>query len=312
MIALVYRILRYSGLPIIMRMLFQRNKVTILVFHEMTPEVGETNFTYLKKHYNIISLQTFYKAIENNDSNLLPKKSLIITFDDGRISNFELLPVIKKLKIPVTIFLNSGIINTNRHYWFRYNRELFSNESLKKISNKDRLALMHRHGFKQDQEYDYPQALSKAQIVEMSEYVDMQSHTSFHPCLPKCDYSEAKFEIENCKKTLEKEYGFTINTLAYPNGDYTEREIEIAKQAGYKYCLSIDKGYNSIFSDIYRLKRLDPNDTDNLDEFIVKTSGLHILPMLIKLQFQNLFKHRAQRKISKKQIKKTEPTIQTW
>lgn len=312
MTALVYKILRYSGLPAIMRMLFQRKKITILVFHEMAPEVAEINFTYLKNHYNIISLQTFYKAIEKNDSNLLPKRSLIITFDDGRISNYGLLPIIKKLKIPVTIFLNSGIINTNRHYWFRYNRELLSNESLKNVSNKDRLELMNRHGFKQDQEYDYPQALSKAQIAEMSNYVDMQSHTFFHPCLPKCDYNEAEFEITNCKTTLENEYGCSINSLAYPNGDYTEREIEIAKKAGYKYCLSIDKGYNSILSDPYRLKRLDPNDTDNLDEFIVKTSGLHILPMLIKLQAYFFLNHRANRKISKNLIKKTEPKIQTW
>ncbi len=273
--SLIFKILRYSGLPALMRLLFQRNKVSIIVFHEMSPTIAEINFSFLKKNYNIISLQTFYKAIENKDPTILPKKSLIITFDDGRISNYKLLPIIKKLNIPVTIFLNSGIINTNRHYWFRYNRNLFSNEELKKISNKDRLALMGQHKFQQDQEYDYPQALSKNQIIEMSEYIDMQSHTVFHPCLPKCDNDEAEFEIANCKILLEQEYGFNINSLAFPNGDYTKREIEIAKKAGYKFCLTINKGYNTIFSDPYRLKRFDPNDTDNLNELIVKTSGLH-------------------------------------
>jgi peptidoglycan/xylan/chitin deacetylase (PgdA/CDA1 family) len=199
---------------------------------------------------------------------------LIITFDDGRISNYSLLPIIKELKIPVTIFLNSGIINTNRHFWFSYNEKLFSNEALKRIPTKDRLSIMSQHGFKKDKEYDYPQALSKAQIIEMSEFVDMQSHTLFHPCLPKCDYDEAKFEISNCKILLEKEYGSEINSLAFPNGDYTDREIEIAKQAGYKLCLTTDRGFNSIFSDPYKLKRLDKNDSDHLDEFIVKTSGV--------------------------------------
>jgi peptidoglycan/xylan/chitin deacetylase (PgdA/CDA1 family) len=160
---------------------------------------------------------------------------------------------------------------------------------LKKLSNRDRLALMARQGFRQDQEYDYPQALSKSQVIEMREFVDMQSHTVFHPCLPKCDKDEADFEITNCKKILESEYGFNINSLAFPNGDYTEREIEIAKTRGYKFCLTVDKGYNTINSDPYRLKRLDVNDTDNLDEFIVKTSGLQSI-LFKKNKIFNLYK----------------------
>jgi peptidoglycan/xylan/chitin deacetylase (PgdA/CDA1 family) len=277
-----FKILRYSGLPALIRRIFQKNKVTIIVFHEMEPPIAERNLSFLKDNYNIIPLQTFYKAIENKDNSLLPEKSLIITFDDGRISNYKLLPIIKKLDIPVTLFLNSGIINTNRHYWFRYNRKIFSNEALKKIPNKDRLALMAEHGFKQDKEYEYPQALNKSQITEMSEYIDMQSHTVFHPCLTKCNYNEAKFEIEECKRLLEKEYGFKINSLAFPNGDFSSREIKIAKQAEYRFCLTTNKGYNSILSDPYRLKRLDPDDTSNLDEFIVKTSGFQILFHIFK------------------------------
>jgi peptidoglycan/xylan/chitin deacetylase (PgdA/CDA1 family) len=289
----IFKIIRYSGIPYLTKVIVQKNKVTILVFHEMSPTIAEINLTYLKNNYNIISLQTYYKAIVNKDKNLLPKNSLIITFDDGRISNYQLLPLIKRLNIPVTIFLNSGIINTKRHYWFRYNRELFSNEELKKLSNKARLELLKVHGFRQDQEYNYPQALSKVQIVEMSRYIDMQSHTLFHPCLPKCTKEEAEFEIINCKLILEKEYGFKINSLAFPNGDYTDRDIEIAKRAGFKLCLTTEKGYNSIYSDPHKLKRLDPNDTNNLDEFIVKTSGLHIFLLFLKTRikvYANIFR----------------------
>jgi peptidoglycan/xylan/chitin deacetylase (PgdA/CDA1 family) len=279
---LIFKIIRYTGLPIFMRFFVQRNKVTIILYHEISPVTAEIQFSYLKKYFNIISLETFYNAIENKNKGLLPINSLIITFDDGRISNFKLLPTIQKLNIPVTIFLNSGIINTNRHYWFRYNIVLFSNETLKKLSNKTRLELMGQGGFRQDQEYNYPHALSKDQIIEMSKSIDMQSHTLFHPCLPKCENNEAELEIINCKKLLEKEYSFAINTLAFPNGDYTSREIEIAKIAGYKYCVTLDKGFNSILSDPYRLKRLDPNDTDNLDEFIFKVSGLQAIPTFLK------------------------------
>jgi hypothetical protein len=60
---LIFKILRYSGIPFLMRRIFQRNKVTIILFHEITPIVAEKNFHYLKKYFNIISLQTFNKAI---------------------------------------------------------------------------------------------------------------------------------------------------------------------------------------------------------------------------------------------------------
>jgi peptidoglycan/xylan/chitin deacetylase (PgdA/CDA1 family) len=278
----IFKILRYSGLPALMRLLFQRKYVTILTFHELTPLVAEKFFLYLKKNYNIISLQSFFKVIENKNEYLLPKWSLVITFDDGSISNYSLLNIIVRHKIPVTIFLNSGIINSKRHYWFKYNRELFSNKALKQISNKARLELMGQHGFRQDQEYDYPQALSKDQIIEMSKFIDMQSHTVFHPCLPKCEKAEAEFEIINCKKNLESEYGFDINAIAFPNGDFTPREIEIVKLAGYKYSLTTKNGYNSTFADPFKLKRLDPGHTDNFDEFVVKSSGLQILWQIFK------------------------------
>nr|MBA3986983.1 polysaccharide deacetylase family protein [Flavobacteriales bacterium] len=99
----------------------------------------------------------------------------------------------------------------------------------------------------------------------------------FHPCLPKCEDKEAEFEIKECKRILEKEYGLSINSLAFPNGDYTPREIVIAKKSGFKYCFTTDPGFNTIFTDPFRIKRLDSNDAENLDEFIVKTSGVQSL-----------------------------------
>lgn len=240
----------------------------------MSPEVAEKNFLYLKKNYNIISLQDFFEAHQTKNQQLLPKNALVITFDDGKKSNFQLLPLIKKHKIPVTIFLNSGIIGTNRHYWFHFDQEKYPVEKLKKLSNKDRLKRLEDLGFKQDKEFDTPWAMSKKEILEISKWVDMQSHTVFHPILPNCTDQEALYEIANCKSILEKEYGFSINALAYPNGDYSIRDIEIAKNAGFKFGLTTEKGFNTIHTDPYRLRRLDPNDTSDLDELIVKSSGV--------------------------------------
>ena len=106
------------------------------------------------------------------------------------------------------------------------------------------------------------------------QYVNIQSHTMFHPSLPKCSDSEARMEIFNAKKLLEKDYGLKINAIAYPNGDYSERDIELSKQSGYKCGITVDFGYNTIKTDIFRLKRLDVNDAGDINEFIVKSSGV--------------------------------------
>jgi hypothetical protein len=48
----------------------------------------------------------------------------------------------------------------------------------------------------------------------------------------------------------------------------------MVKDAGYKYAITTRPGYNSLGSDIFRLKRLSVNDSGNIDEIVVKSSGV--------------------------------------
>jgi len=269
----IFKILRLTGLPYVFRELIQKDKVSILLFHELNISAAEKTFSYLSKNYNIIDLNDFIQ--NRNNQTKIPKKALIITFDDGHISNYQLISVFQKYKIPVTIFLCTEIINSNRHFWFRY-KDIYKLkiDDLKIIPNKKRLALLNEIGFDQEMEFEYPQALQKEQILEMSESINMQSHTMFHPCLPKCTDSEAKYEIAMSKEKLEKDYSFRINAFAYPNGDYSDREIQLLKETGYSCGVTVDSGFNTLKTDLFRLKRLSVNDTSDLNELIVKSSGL--------------------------------------
>lgn len=260
-----------SGIAKLFYCFIQRNKVTVLLFHDIDKENAENSFSYLSEKYNIISLTDFVKANIQKDLKKLPKWPLIITFDDGHISNHDILPVIKKYNIPITVFLCSDIINTNRHFWF--NHKNIPLKELKNKSNSNRLKILSEFGFQEDKEFETPQALSGQQIREMNQYVDFQSHTRFHPCLPKCNDKEAFNEIVNSKINLENEYGFKINAIAYPNGDYSERDIKIAKNNHYECGLTVDYGYNSVKTDLFRMKRINVNKTHNLYELIAKSTG---------------------------------------
>ncbi|HRV84191.1 MAG TPA: polysaccharide deacetylase family protein, partial [Saprospiraceae bacterium] len=62
--------------------------------------------------------------------------------------------------------------------------------------------------------------------------------------------------------------------IAYPNGDYSDRTVEMSRNSGFQCGVTVDYGFNSMTSDPYRLKRLSINDTGDLNELIVKSSGL--------------------------------------
>ena len=90
---LIFKILRYSGLPFFFREFIQKNKISILLFHDIKKEDAAKAFAYINRKYKIISLQQYIDAVLNNGK--LPNKALIITFDDGHISNYELLPLLR-------------------------------------------------------------------------------------------------------------------------------------------------------------------------------------------------------------------------
>jgi peptidoglycan/xylan/chitin deacetylase (PgdA/CDA1 family) len=271
--AILFRILRFSGLPLLVRELIQRRRVTILLFHDISRETAARTFDCLAARYHLLDLQTFIRQCQAKDRRL-PPKSLILTFDDGHIRNYDLLPLFMEKKIPVTIFLCAGIIGTRRHFWFRHAAPKYRSSQLCAVPSVQRRRLLQEVGFTQEMEHDRPQALTRGQIEEMKPWVDFQSHTLFHPCLPRCSFAEARDEICGSGERLRQEYGLPVNAISYPHGDYSDRDIQLCRQAGYDCGVTVDCGYNTVRTDLLRLKRLPVNDTDDMNELIVKASGL--------------------------------------
>ena len=268
------KVLRYSGLPLLFREIIQRRKVTIVFFHDPKPEIASRNFRWLANHYNIIGLNQYLSAREKGTTRQLPPKAMVITMDDGHIENYKLLAFLRENNIPVTIFLCSGIVDTNRHYWFKYAGLNSNSDTLKAIPNYKRLKLLSDLGFDPEREFEYPQALNKYQIGEMRQYVNFQSHTVFHPCLNRCSEEESRFEIEESKRRLEQDFGLTINAFAFPNGDYSAKDIRLLQNAGYSCALKGGPGFNTDKTDLFRLKRIAIGDRDSLDLLAVKASGI--------------------------------------
>src|SRR5215475_4541536 len=88
--------LRFTLGPFIFRQVFQRRKVTIIVYHAPSPEVFDSHLTLLKRIYNIVSLSDYIELRRKGDLSKLPPMALIITLDDGHRRNFGLKAILEK------------------------------------------------------------------------------------------------------------------------------------------------------------------------------------------------------------------------
>ena len=267
---LITTLLFYSGVISLFRFVY-RNKVIIIYYHKIHPTIFENHVKYLKKKYTIISLQTFLSNKSKNEKN-----RLIITFDDGHVDNFKLLPILKKYSVPITVFITTGLINTKKGYWFSL--EGLTNpikKMLKTLSDEQRLSyLKENFDYSDEKNFDSPQSLSITQIENMSEWVDFQSHTITHPCLIRCNAEKSLLEISGSKLELEKITGKEVNTLAFPNGDYSEREVEFALNSGYKCLMSGIPGVNNTKKNMVVMFRNSTGDTSNTHELALRVVGL--------------------------------------
>lgn len=103
----------------------------------VSPEHFYEHMKYLKDNYNIISLEDLKRAM---DSGKIPKKSIVITFDDGYADNYlNAKPVLEQLQIPATIFVTSDYIGSTRELWWDDLERIFLlNDTPKELSIKIR------------------------------------------------------------------------------------------------------------------------------------------------------------------------------
>jgi peptidoglycan/xylan/chitin deacetylase (PgdA/CDA1 family) len=266
------KVVRYSGLPFVFREFIQRHRITFILFHDVQADLFEQHVHYLLKNYHIISLQQYLNARKDPRSTL-PLKSLVITFDDGLKRNFDLLPIIKKYRIPVTIFLCSSIVCTHRRYWMGVQLSDYPIEVLKRMPASERDHVLLKSGFDPMKESAVRESLAFDEIEEMKDYVDFQSHTRFHAILPYCENDRAEDEILTSKRELEAKLHSAVTSISYPNGDYSERDLILAKKSGYELGITVDFGFNTLRTDAFRLKRLCIRDNADRDELIVKATG---------------------------------------
>ncbi len=282
-------LIRYSGLPFLIRRFFCRKKVTIILYHDPKPEVLDRHFNYLIKHYNFISLPILIDALHEKDWSNIPENGLVVTIDDGNKDNYKLLNTFKKYQVRPTIYVCTDIIGTNRHFWFK---DITPKEFKKLITQNHKKRLMilkNKYGFLQEKEYpdSERQSLSIQEMKEMLPFVDFQSHSKTHPSLTTCDDEDCWNEICDSKKHLEELLNKSCEHLSYPNGDYGEREESVCKKCGYRSARTVNIGWNDNNTDPYHLKIIFVGDNASITRLSAQMSAI-LSYLSYLLQYKNL------------------------
>ncbi len=111
--------------------------------------------------------------------------------------------------------------------------------------------------------YDYINRkgfLTDAEIKEVlaSGLVELGSHTLDHVYLKQMPESQALTQIVQSKQKLEKRFGVTVMTFAYPYGAFSADTLTMVKQAGYTAAVSVIPGVMLSESNLMYLPRIRP------------------------------------------------------
>lgn len=143
------------------------------------------------------------EALERRDRDgSWPANGVVVTFDDGFANFYECAyPVLMRHKFTATVFLVSGHM-----------------------------------GGRNDWEAPLPQLgsrpiLSWRQASEMSGAgIEIGSHTKSHPDLRRLPVEKIEDEIKSSKAEIEHHTGGTVESFAYPFGNFNRETLEIVKR----------------------------------------------------------------------------------
>jgi len=274
-------VIRFVGLPLLVRHTRQRRRVTIGYYHDPDPVTLDRHLAALRRTFNVIGLRTYAEALASGTLAGLPPRALVITIDDGVAGNRALLDTFRRHGVVPTIFLSSGVVGTAAGFWWEALADPAQAERLKLVPDEERTRILAEHGYLDGAPRARAEAgsvLTASDIADMRDGIDLQAHTVFHPVLSRCTDERSWAEISGCKRQLEDEFGLDIYALAYPNGkdaDFGDRETRFAAEAGFTCAVTTEGGFNGPDIDPFRLKRVPLGDASGTSELIVRASGIY-------------------------------------
>jgi peptidoglycan/xylan/chitin deacetylase (PgdA/CDA1 family) len=218
--------------------------VPVLCYHNLAPQskgrmilaakVFEEQMRYLKNQgYRVINLREFVEFVSLKRQ--LPKRSVLLTFDDGyRSFSQYALPVLKELGFTATLFVYTDYVGAGGN--------AFTWDELKKLQ---------QDGF------------------------DVQAHSKSHGDMlrggtePPNEYDRRlEAELALPRALFQKYLGAAPDILAYPYGRQDDAVVRRTRERGYAAAFTVRRQSSPSFVDPYRIHRSQIYPEMSMEEFI--------------------------------------------
>jgi len=269
---------------------FDRHVLSIY-FHNPSPFLFKGIIRFLRaNNFHFISENEMHNIVIGKLN--VNERKAFISFDDAWKGNLKLIPVIEKYQIPILIFTPvKPVVSGN--YWWEYvpyliNKypEITCAEDLKMMRNEQRMKYV-REAVAEIEIERSAVNLKELEYLHNHPLVTIGSHTYHHPISIKCTDEELEFEYSESKKALGNWLQTDINSFAYPNGDYDERDFEFLKINDYKMAFTTSPNLMKENIGVYEIPRVSINSKGGKYENISRLLGLwhqYVQPVQLKLK----------------------------
>ncbi len=293
--------------------LANRGRVPILFYHGVTDrrprgvinrednhipsEDFEAHLRFLKAERRVIPLAQYVRCLA--EGRPAPERAAVITFDDGFENNYTTaFPLLKKYGLPATIYVTTDFVERGIPLWVdrlacafesspvvpqaeRLPRFLEVKRRLKAMPQSERLDALEKtigevcDGREPALDPVYA-PLKKEHIREMaaSGLVEIGSHSLTHPILTSLSPEEKRREIEQSKAAAERLSGGSVESFAYPNGDYDAECLALVGRAGYASAAAAGMKLSDLRDSRFALSRLALGPGEGVAVAAATVSGL--------------------------------------
>jgi peptidoglycan/xylan/chitin deacetylase (PgdA/CDA1 family) len=224
---------RASGVPVLV---YHRFGPVVADSMTVTTKVFESQLAWLHDHdVQVIPLSLLIKSLEDPGI-VLPARAAVITIDDGHRSVYEeALPIIRRERIPVTLFIYPSAIS-NAAYAMTW----------------EQLAELRDTGL-----------------------AEIQSHTYWHPNfhvearrLAPADYqSFVAKQLTRSREKIASRLGGQVDMLAWPFGIHDQQLEQWAAEAGYVAAFTLERRGVAPGDNLMALPRFLMTDLDRDGRF---------------------------------------------
>ena len=209
----------FQGVPILCYHRFGNNRLSPMC---ISTKAFTDQMRYLKENgYRSISPEDLIDFLQYRKQ--LPRRSVMITFDDGYRSIFKIAyPILKHYGFTATFFIYTNYVGISS-----------------KAVTWDQLRKLKKEGF----------SIGAHSVAhsDLTVQADGESRGDYEKRL--------HLEIVESKNILDRKLSQNTLCFAYPFGRYNTKVMERVRRAGYKFAVTVERGNNPFFSNPLDLRR---------------------------------------------------------